>query len=52
MLVLSMSVHSNLACTCCNIFLFVLVLWCFICRIGATLDQGVDLEDWLDLSMN
>ena len=32
--------------------LFVLVLWFFICPIGATLDQGVDLEDWLDLSMN
>ena len=37
-----------------NFFFVCLVWWCFICPIhlGATLDQGVDLEDWLDLSMN
>ena len=50
---LSMSVHSKLVCTllqtlCCCC----LVWWCFICPIGAKLDQGVDLEGWLDLSMN
>ena len=40
-----MDVPQTFYCCC-------LVWWCFICPIGAKLDQGVDLEDWLDLSMN
>ena len=43
---------------CAAFFLVVcLVLWCLVCpiHVGATLtslDQGVYLVDWLDLSMN